>query len=151
MAAPELNWSGTYVYRAQQVYRPQTIDELQRLTETATSSLHAIGTRHSFTDIADASGLITLEALPGEVTIDEDARTVSVPGSMRYGDLARHLQETGWALSNLPSLPHISIAGSVATATHGSGQRQSVAIRSSDGDEPHHRHGRPSANRSHVA
>ena len=53
--------------------------------------------------IADASGLISLEALPGNVMIDEDARTVSVPASVRYGDLARPLQQSGWALSNLPT------------------------------------------------
>jgi xylitol oxidase len=118
---PELNWSGTYTYRTRQVYRPRTIDELRRLIDTASGSLHGLGTRHSFNDIADADGLISLEALPGNVTIDENARTVRVPAAMRYGDLARLLQEAGWALSNLPSLPHISVAGSVATGTHGSG------------------------------
>ena len=127
-ATPQSNWSGTYIYRAEQVYRPGTIAELQRLVETAGSSLHALGTRHSFNDIADAAGILSLEALPGSVRIDEDARTVSVPASMRYGDVARQLQESGWALSNLPSLPHISVAGSVATATHGSGNaNQSLA------------------------
>jgi alditol oxidase len=120
-ATPELNWSGTYTYRATQLYRPHTIDELRRLIDTTSGSLHALGTRHSFNDIADADGMISLEALPGEVMIDQDARTVTVPAAMRYGDLARQLQDAGWALSNLPSLPHISVAGSVATATHGSG------------------------------
>ena len=127
-ATPQSNWSGTYIYRAEQVYRPGTIAQLQRLVETAGSSLHALGTRHSFNDIADAAGILSLEALPGSVRIDEDARTVSVPASVRYGDVARQLQESGWALSNLPSLPHISVAGSVATATHGSGNaNQSLA------------------------
>jgi alditol oxidase len=128
ITTPERNWSGTFTYSAQQTYRPQAIDELQRLIATAPSSLHALGTRHSFNDVADAAGLISLEALPGSVTIDEDARTVSVPAGIRYGDLARQLYESGWALSNLPSLPHISVAGSVATATHGSGNaNQSLA------------------------
>jgi alditol oxidase len=128
IATPERNWSGTYAYAAQQIYRPRAVDELQRLIETASSSLHALGTRHSFNDIADAAGLISLDALPGSATIDRDARTVTVPAAMRYGDLARYLHEAGWALSNLPSLPHISVAGSVATATHGSGNgNQSLA------------------------
>lgn len=117
----ERNWSGTYTYRTGQIYRPRTIDELRHLIEGASGSLHGLGTRHSFNDIADADGMISLEALPANVTIDQDARTVTVPAAMRYGDLARLLQEAGWALSNLPSLPHISVAGSVATATHGSG------------------------------
>jgi alditol oxidase len=125
---PELNWSGTYTYRASQVYRPSTTDELRRRIETASSSLHAVGSRHSFNDIADAAALVSLDALPGSVTIEADARTVTVPAAMRYGDLARDLHEAGWALRNLPSLPHISVAGSVATATHGSGNaNQSLA------------------------
>src|SRR6266480_1953528 len=40
---------------------------------------------------------------------------------MRYGELAPYLHENGYALHNLASLPHISIAGACATATHGSG------------------------------
>lgn len=124
----ERNWSGTYTYAAQQIHRPRTIAELQRLIGTSRSSLHALGTRHSFNDIADAAELISIEALPRSVTIDEDARSVSVPAGMRYGDLGRNLHEHGWALSNLPSLPHISIVGSAATATHGSGNsNQSLA------------------------
>ena len=121
ITTPEHNWSGTYTYRAQEIHRPRTIAELQRLIGSSRSSLHALGTRHSFNDISDAAGLISLESLPGEVIINENAATVTVPAGMRYGDLARRLQESGWALRNLPSLPHISAAGSVATATHGSG------------------------------
>jgi xylitol oxidase len=128
ITTPELNWSGTYSYAARQLHRPRTSGELQRLIEAARSSLHALGTRHSFNDIADADGLISLEAMPGEVIIDQDAQAVSVPAGVRYGDLARRLQESGWALSNLPSLPHITVAGSVATGTHGSGNaNQSLA------------------------
>jgi xylitol oxidase len=114
ITTPERNWSGTYTYAAQQIYRPQTISELQQLIATARPSLHALGTRHSFNGVADAAGLITLQSLAGGITIDEDARTVSVPAGIRYGDLARRLQDSGWAVSNLPSLPHISVAGSVA-------------------------------------
>jgi hypothetical protein len=59
LTTPELNWSGTYTYAAQQIHRPRSIAELQRLVETASSSLHVLGTRHSFNDIADAAGLPT--------------------------------------------------------------------------------------------
>jgi alditol oxidase len=127
-ATSERNWSGTYTYRALEIHRPRTIAELQRLIGSSRSSLHALGTRHSFNDISDAAELISLESIPGEVMIEEATQTVSVPAGMRYGDLARRLQRSGWALRNLPSLPHISAAGSVATATHGSGNdNQSLA------------------------
>ena len=40
---------------------------------------------------------------------------------MSYGQLCPELDRQGFALHNLASLPHISIAGACATATHGSG------------------------------
>ena len=116
------NWSGTYTYRARDLHRPQTIEELQEIVAHG-GQLHAVGTRHSFNDVADGAELISVADLPGEVIIDEEAQTVRVPAAIRYGDLAARLQSAGWALANLASLPHISVAGSVATATHGSGNR----------------------------
>jgi xylitol oxidase len=71
--------------------------------------------------VADSAELVSLAGLPGEIAIDAAAGTVSVPAAARYGDLAGHLDRAGLALANLASLPHISVAGSVATATHGSG------------------------------
>ena len=129
ITTPERNWSGTYTYAAQQIYRPQTISELQRLIATGPSvaacarnpALFQWRRRRRRADHARRACL-------AGITIDEDARTVSVPAGIRYGDLARQLQDSGWAVSNLPSLPHISVAGSVATATHGSGNaNQSLA------------------------
>jgi alditol oxidase len=117
---PLLNWSGTYRYKAEAIHHPRTVSELQALVSGG-GSMHALGTRHSFNDVADATELISLDELPGEPVLDIDAHSVTVPARMRYGELASFLQEAGWALSNMASLPHISVAGSVATATHGSG------------------------------
>jgi xylitol oxidase len=80
-----------------------------------------LGSRHSFNDIADAEELLVLDGLPGEAAVDHDAGTVTVPAAMRYGELAGRLRAQGLALANLASLPHISVGGAVATATHGSG------------------------------
>jgi xylitol oxidase len=55
------------------------------------------------------------------VELDVQARTVTVDGGVKYGELATTLHENGWALANLASLPHISVAGACSTATHGSG------------------------------
>ena len=46
---------------------------------------------------------------------------MTVGGGTRYGELAAALEAQGWALHNLGSLPHISVAGACATGTHGSG------------------------------
>jgi alditol oxidase len=118
---PELrNWGGNYRYRARALHRPTALDELQQLV-VSRRRLHVVGTRHSFTAIADGDELVNLDDLPGEVSIDHDAQTVSLPSHLRYGDLAEQLAAEGLALANLASLPHISVSGAVATGTHGSG------------------------------
>ncbi len=55
------------------------------------------------------------------VALDPTAHTVTVEPGVTYGRLCPLLHDRGFALHNLASLPHISIAGAIATATHGSG------------------------------
>jgi xylitol oxidase len=122
MVTTERNWAGNYAYQAGQIHRPESVDEVRRIVANA-PKIHALGSRHSFNNIADAPELVSLERIEPLVAIDPDARTVTVSGGMRYGDVALVLEQAGWALHNMASLPHISIAGAVATATHGSGDR----------------------------
>lgn len=114
------NWGGNYRYRARALHRPTTLTELRRLVISC-RRLRAVGSRHSFNSIGDGEELVSLDELPGEVTIDRAARTVTLPSHVRYGELAEVLAADGLALANLASLPHISVSGAVATATHGSG------------------------------
>jgi xylitol oxidase len=116
----ERNWAGNHAYAARALHRPASLEELQELVARS-PRIRVLGTRHSFNAIADSDELVSLERLPAEVTADPAAGTVSVPGGMSYGALAPQLGRRGLALANLASLPHISVAGAVATATHGSG------------------------------
>ncbi|WP_163542702.1 FAD-binding protein [Occultella kanbiaonis] len=120
-AEPGTTWAGTHAYTAATLHRPDTLDEVRRIVATATH-IRALGSRHSFHDLADSPGdLISLERVDPEIDIDPDARTVTVGAAVRYGDLAVALDRAGWALGAMASLPHISVAGATATATHGSG------------------------------
>jgi xylitol oxidase len=121
----ESNWAGNHRYAAEAVVTPRTVDEVRAAVDAATS-VKALGSRHCFNDIADAPGgvLLDLRALESPVEIDVEAATVTVGGAARYGDFAGQLHAAGFALANLASLPHITVAGSVATGTHGSGRRQ---------------------------
>jgi xylitol oxidase len=116
----ERNWAGNYAYRAGRLHRPGTVEQVRELVAAA-PRVRVLGSRHSFNDIADSAELISLEGLPAEVAVDHAAGTVSVPAGLRYGELAGALAAEGVALANLASLPHISVAGAVATGTHGSG------------------------------
>lgn len=115
------NWAGNLTFSAAEVRRPATVAELRSLV-AAGRRVKALGSGHSFSDIADTDGtLIELSALPPEIDVDSAARTVRVAAGVRYAELAAHLYARGFALPNMASLPHISVAGSVATGTHGSG------------------------------
>jgi alditol oxidase len=116
----EVNWAGTHTYRAARIHRPSTVEELQEIVAAA-PRIRALGSRHSFSDIADSDELIALDGLPPDVVVDRAAGTVSVGAGVKYGELAEALRAEGLALHNLASLPHISIGGAIATATHGSG------------------------------
>jgi xylitol oxidase len=115
------NWAGNVVFSTERLHQPQTVDELQQLVASA-PRLRALGTGHSFNRIADTTGdLVSVRDLAVPTVLDEGARTVAVGGGTRYGELTTELQAHGWALHNLGSLPHISVAGACATGTHGSG------------------------------
>ena len=116
----EVNWAANYTYRAERVHRPSTLEQLREIVAAA-PRIRVLGSRHSFNDIADSAELVTLAGLPADVVVDRGARTVSFGTGLTYGDLAGALRHEALALHNMASLPHISVAGAVATATHGSG------------------------------
>ena len=83
-----------------------------------------LGTRHAFNDIADTEGdHVSMDHFDRALAIEptREGAGVTVEGGITYGQLCPRLREAGYALRNLASLPHISVAGACATATHGSG------------------------------
>ncbi|MBG6085229.1 FAD-binding protein [Zhihengliuella flava] len=117
------NWAGNLTYAARRIVRPESRAELAEIL-SGDEPLRVVGSRHSFNTISDTPGtLIATDGLPAEIEVDAAAGVVRVGGGVRYGDLARELVAQGYALPNLASLPHISVAGAIATGTHGSGDR----------------------------
>ena len=117
----ERNWAGNLTYRASRIEHPSSIAELQEVFAGG-GAMRMLGSRHCFNDIADTDGvLVVLDRLPEVFEVNADRDAVRVSGGLRYGDIAPRLAAEGLALANLASLPHISVAGAVATGTHGSG------------------------------
>jgi len=117
------NWAGNHTYRASSLVQPVSIAELQQLLPTLRRA-NALGARHSFNSIADTPG--TQISLARFKSIDIDTShaanpTVTIGAGITYGELAPALHQHGFAIPNLASLPHISVIGACATATHGSG------------------------------
>ncbi len=119
---PRTNWSGNYTYHADRLDLPKTVEEVQDIVKRC-SKLKALGAHHSFNSIADTTGdQISLKNL-NQMTLDPKSHTVTVGAGVTYGQLSPYLDSQGFALHNLASLPHISVAGACATATHGSGNK----------------------------
>lgn len=117
------NWAGNIVFSAQRLHRPSSVAEVREIVAGG-GPIRVLGSGHSFNRMADTDGsLLSLAGLPRVVEIAPDRRSVRVDGGIRYGELAARLHAEGLALHNTASLPHISVAGAVATATHGSGVR----------------------------
>ncbi|MFI1735172.1 FAD-binding protein [Streptomyces acidicola] len=117
------NWAGNIAYTAKELHRPHSIEEVRALV-AGSRAVRVLGSGHSFNEIAEPGSegvLLSLTALPPVVEVDTAARTVRVGGGVRYAELAATVHRHGLALANMASLPHISVAGSVATGTHGSG------------------------------
>jgi len=115
------NWAGNYTYKADNYYEPASVEELQQLVKKLDKQ-KALGSRHCFNDIADSpKNQISTRQLNKMTDLDTDKGTVTIEAGVRYGDFAAELDSKGYALHNLASLPHITVAGACTTATHGSG------------------------------
>ncbi len=116
------NWSGNYIYRAKNVVYPKNMQELQAVIARSTH-IGVIGTRHTFNAIADTDEtLISMQDFETDISLDTQQQQVTVTGNVTYGQLANYLDERGFAVHNMASLPHISVIGACMTGTHGSGQ-----------------------------
>jgi len=117
------NWAGNITYLADQLHEPATIDELRSIIQS-NDRIKGQGTSHSFNGIDNSTfAFVRLLKMNQVISLDEANMTVTVQPGMRYGELCKYLETKGYALHNLASLPHISIGGSIATATHGSGDK----------------------------
>ena len=130
-ATPRTNWAGNIAFAAPDFYRPASLAELRAVVARA-RQVRVLGTGHSFNDMADSPGAqVSLAGLPPEVEVDSADGLVRVAAGLTYGHLASRLDRERFALRNLASLPHISVAGACATGTHGSGwanQNLSAAV-----------------------
>lgn len=116
------NWAGNIEYSTEDLHDAKSLAEVQAFVRKQ-PKFKVLGTRHCFNQIADSSdAFLSLKSLDDVISLDAAARTVTVSSGITYGKLSPWLHEKGFALHNLASLPHISVAGACTTATHGSGQ-----------------------------
>src|SRR6185369_14154463 len=117
------NWAGNLFYSTDRVQEAGSVEQIRSVLRSV-EKVKVLGTRHCFNSIADSRhNLLSLKPMHEVVAIDRGAHTVTVDAGITYGQLCPYLESKGFALHNLASLPHISVAGACSTATHGSGEK----------------------------
>jgi xylitol oxidase len=117
------NWAGNLEYGTDRLYSANSLEQVRSYVKKQ-NKLKVLGTRHCFNNIADSTdNFLSLKRIDDLVALEPEAYTVTVDAGMTYGQLCPLLHNKGFALHNLASLPHISIAGAISTATHGSGEK----------------------------
>src|SRR6266481_5234187 len=117
------NWAGNVEYSTENLYAATGQDLLKGFVKHH-PKVKVLGSRHCFNKIADSADyFLSLKSMDDVISLDPHAHTVTVGAGVTYGKLSPYLHEKGFALHNLASLPHISVAGACSTATHGSGEK----------------------------
>jgi alditol oxidase len=117
------NWAGNLEYSTDRLYAATALEQVQDYVKKE-NKLKVLGTRHCFNNIADSTdGFLSVKPMDKVIAVDLAKRTVTVGAGITYGQLCPYLDGKGFALHNLASLPHISVAGACSTATHGSGEK----------------------------
>ena len=119
-----VNWAGTETSTPAAWHRPATEDEVVDLVARSRSSgrrLRVVGAGHSFSRInVPDSDAVSLDTLTGPFLIDRERGLVTVSAGTRLRDLSAALLQAGMALPIVGSIQAQSVAGAIATGTHGS-------------------------------
>ena len=126
------NWAGNQSVTPAATATPRSGEEVAEIVAAAHARgqrVKPVGAGHSFTDAAATTGIqLNLDGLSGFVSVDLERGRVRVRGGTRLHVLNRALEGIGLALPNLGDIDRQSIAGAIATGTHGTGaRRQGIA------------------------
>ncbi|RUS20932.1 D-arabinono-1,4-lactone oxidase-domain-containing protein [Endogone sp. FLAS-F59071] len=119
------NWAKTFSCTPELYFEPTSEEQIVKILELAQRTgklVKAVGAGHSPSDLACTNGfMVKLDRLNQLLAVDIRAHTATVQAGMTLHELHRVLAENGLALSNLGSVSDQTVAGVMATATHGTG------------------------------
>jgi len=119
---PWRNWSGSQECLPTARVAPGSVAELQELIAGASGVVRPVGAGHSFTPLVPTDGtIVSLSRLSGLIGHDPDTLQATLWAGSRLGDIGQPLEDAGQALVNMPDIDEQTLAGSFATATHGTG------------------------------
>ena len=122
------SWGGNLRSEPGATVRPEDSDQVLRVLEeaaTAGLSVRPSGSGHSWSPLVPTDGVrLDTSLLTGLASVDEDRQQVTVFAGTTVHQLNLILEEHGLALANLPDCAHTTVAGAIATGTHGTGLGQ---------------------------
>ncbi|KAJ5131305.1 L-gulonolactone/D-arabinono-1-4-lactone oxidase [Penicillium bovifimosum] len=123
-------WAKTFFSRPELYIRPETIPEIQQLVTLARRCrrrIVTVGSGHSPSDLTcTSSWLVNLDNFNRVLHVDPTTGSVTVEAGIRLRDLGIELEKHGLTLDNLGSIDSQSLAGVIATGTHGSSLRHGL-------------------------
>ncbi|MEH6590637.1 MAG: D-arabinono-1,4-lactone oxidase [Halioglobus sp.] len=119
---PWKNWSGSQECLPIARKAPASVAELQELITSTQGVIRPLGAGHSFSPLVPTDGtLVSLSRMSGVLSHDAEALRATVAAGSRLGDIGGTLEDLGQALINMPDIDEQSLAGCLATSTHGTG------------------------------
>ena len=119
---PWRNWSGSQQSLPTVRSAPASVQELQALIATASGTVRAVGAGHSFSPLVPTDDtIVSLSRLSGMLSHDPRRLQATLWAGSRLADIGQALEDAGQALVNMPDIDEQTLAGCLATATHGTG------------------------------
>ena len=119
---PWRNWSGSQQCLPELRTAPASVAELQELIVNTRGTVRPVGAGHSFTALVPTDGtIVSLSRLSGLINHDPEKLQATLWAGSRLGDIGQPLEAAGQALVNMPDIDEQTLAGCLATATHGTG------------------------------
>ncbi|GJP34310.1 hypothetical protein CLOM_g18753 [Closterium sp. NIES-68] len=119
------NWSGTHEVRAAVVYRPESMQDLERLVQSAHRSgrtIRPIGSGISPNGIAlNPHGMVNLALMDRVLHVDKATGRVRVQAGARVEQVVDALRPYGLTLQNYASVREQQIGGFIQVGAHGTG------------------------------
>lgn len=119
---PWRNWSGSQHSLPSRREAPASIGMLQQLLRETNAPVRPVGSGHSFSPLVPTDDiLLSVNRLSGILSHDADNLQATIAAGTRLGQIGEPLEALGQALINMPDIDQQTLAGSLSTATHGTG------------------------------
>lgn len=119
---PWRNWSGAQSCLPLERLAPASLDELVQVIRQAPGKIRPVGSGHSFSALVPTDGtLLSLSHFSGLLAHDGQTLQAEFAGGTPMSQMGAPLQAVGQALVNMADIDYQTLAGAIATSTHGTG------------------------------